>query len=35
MWAREGRGIIKQLVDRTRRGEPLTAVIANAVSLAA
>jgi hypothetical protein len=33
MWAREGRGIIKQLVDRTRRGEPLTAVIANAVSL--
>jgi hypothetical protein len=33
MWAREGRGIIKQLVDRTRRGEPITAVIANAVSL--
>ena len=33
MWAREGRGIVKQLVDRTRRGEPLTAVIANAVSL--
>jgi hypothetical protein len=33
MWAREGRGIVKQLVDRTRRREPLTAVIANAVSL--
>jgi hypothetical protein len=33
MWAREGRGIVKQLVDRTRRGEPLTAVIAQAVSL--
>ncbi len=33
MWAREGRGIIKQLVDRTRRGEPLSAVIAQAVSL--
>jgi hypothetical protein len=33
MWAREGRGIVKQLVDRTRRGEPLSAVIANAVSL--
>jgi hypothetical protein len=33
MWAREGRGIVKQLVTRTRRGEPLTAVIANAVSL--
>ena len=32
-WAREGRGIIKNLVDRNRRGEPLTAVIANAVSL--
>lgn len=33
MWAREGRGIVKQLIDRTRRGEPLTAVIAQAVSL--
>jgi hypothetical protein len=33
MWAREGRGIVKQLIDRTRRGEPLSAVIANAVSL--
>jgi len=33
MWAREGRGIVKQLVNRTRRGEPLSAVIANAVSL--
>jgi hypothetical protein len=33
MWAREGRGIIKQLVDRTRRGEPLAAVISQAVSL--
>jgi hypothetical protein len=33
MWAREGRGIVKQLVDRTRRGEPLTTVFANAVSL--
>jgi len=33
MWAREGRGIIKQLVERTRRGEPLSAVIAQAVSL--
>ena len=33
MWAREGRGIIKQLVTRARRGEPLTAVIAQAVSL--
>lgn len=33
MWAREGRGIIKQLVDRTRRGEPLSAVLAQAVSL--
>lgn len=33
MWAREGRGIIKQLVDRSRRGEPLSAVIAQAVSL--
>ena len=32
-WAREGRGIIKNLVDRNRRGEPLSAVIANAVSL--
>jgi hypothetical protein len=32
-WAREGRGIIKNLVDRNRRGEPLTAVIGNAVSL--
>lgn len=33
MWAREGRGITKQLVDRTRRGEPLSAVISQAVSL--
>ncbi len=33
MWAREGRGIVKQLVDRSRRGEPLAAVIAQAVSL--
>ena len=33
MWAREGRGIIKQLVDRSRRGEPLSAVISQAVSL--
>lgn len=33
MWAREGRGIVKQLVDRGRRGESLSAVIANAVSL--
>ncbi|HEX6048757.1 MAG TPA: hypothetical protein VFZ21_05805 [Gemmatimonadaceae bacterium] len=33
MWAREGRGIVKQLVDRTRRGEPLSSVIAQAVSL--
>ena len=32
-WAREGRGIIKNLVDRNRRGEPLSAVIENAVSL--
>jgi hypothetical protein len=32
-WSREGRGIIKNLVDRNRRGEPLSAVIANAVSL--
>jgi hypothetical protein len=33
MWAREGRGIIKQLVTRARRGEPVSAVIAQAVSL--
>jgi hypothetical protein len=33
MWAREGRGIVRQLIDRARRGEPLTAVIAQAVSL--
>jgi hypothetical protein len=33
MWAREGRGIVKQLVDRARRGEALSAVIAQAVSL--
>lgn len=33
MWGREGRGIIKQLVTRARRGEPLSAVIAQAVSL--
>lgn len=33
MWAREGRGIVKQLVDRARRGEPFSAVIAQAVSL--
>ena len=33
MWAREGRGIVKQLVDHARRGEPLSAVIAQAVSL--
>jgi hypothetical protein len=33
MWAREGRGIVKQLVDRNRRGESLSAVIAQAVSL--
>jgi hypothetical protein len=33
MWAREGRGIIKQLVTRARRGEPLSAVIGQAVSL--
>lgn len=33
MWAREGRGIVKQLIDRGRRGEPLSAVIAGAVSL--
>ena len=33
MWAREGRGIIKQLVTRARRGEPLSAAIAQAVSL--
>lgn len=32
-WAREGRGIIRNLVDHNRRGEPLSAVIANAVSL--
>lgn len=33
MWAREGRGIVKRLVDSARRGEPLTTVIAQAVSL--
>jgi hypothetical protein len=33
MWAREGRGIVKQLVDHARRGEPLSTVIATAVSL--
>ena len=33
MWAREGRGIVKQLVDRARRGESLSAVIGPAVSL--
>jgi hypothetical protein len=33
MWGREGRGIVKQLVTRARRGEPLSAVIAQAVSL--
>ena len=33
MWAREGRGIVKQLIDRTRRGEPLSAILAQAVSL--
>jgi len=33
MWAREGRGIIKRLLDQSGRGEPLTALIANAVSL--
>jgi len=33
MWAREGRGIIKQVVDRTRRGEPLSATLAQAKSL--
>lgn len=33
MWGREGRGIVKQLVDRSRRGEPLSAAIAQAVSL--
>ena len=33
MWAREGRGIVKALVDHARRGEPLSAVIAQTVSL--
>lgn len=33
MWAREGRGIVKQLVDRARRGELMTTAIAQAVSL--
>jgi len=33
MWAREGRGIVKQLVYRSRRGEQLSEVIARAVSL--
>ena len=33
MWAREGRGIVRRIADRTRRGEPLTAVLAETVSL--
>jgi hypothetical protein len=33
MWAREGRGIIKRIVDATRRGEPLSGGLAQAVSL--
>ena len=33
MWAREGRGIIRQLANRARRGEPLGPAIMQAVSL--
>jgi len=33
MWAREGRGIVRRIADRTRRGEPLNAVLAQTVSL--
>lgn len=33
MWAREGRGIVRRIADRTRRGEPLSAVLAQTVSL--
>jgi hypothetical protein len=33
MWAREGRGIVRRIADRTRRGEPLSAVLAETVSL--
>ena len=33
MWAREGRGIIRQLAGRARRGEPLGPAIMQAVSL--
>jgi hypothetical protein len=35
MWAREGRGIVRRIADRTRRGEPLSAVLAETVSAAA
>lgn len=33
MWAREGRQIVRRIADRTRRGEPLSAVLAQTVSL--
>ena len=33
MWAREGRGIVRRIAERTRSGEPLSAVLAQTVSL--
>jgi len=33
MWAREGRGIIRRVADVTRRGEPLSAALAQTQSL--
>jgi hypothetical protein len=33
MWAREGRGIVRRIADVTRRGEPLSAALAQTVSL--
>ena len=33
MWAREGRGIVRRIADITRRGEPLSAALAQTVSL--
>jgi hypothetical protein len=33
MWAREGRGIVRRIADRTRRGEPISTVLAQTVSL--
>jgi hypothetical protein len=33
MWAREGRGIVRRIAERTRRGEPISTVLAQTVSL--